>query len=63
MAVGLNEHYREIFVLTRLNEMIPLDPTEAAAQAALNSRRNVFVRAGGAVPSAGAALSSGSVYA
>jgi anti-sigma B factor antagonist len=30
-AVGLSEHYRHIFELTRLNEAIRLYPTEADA--------------------------------
>ena len=34
-AVGLNEHYREIFALTRLDEAIPIYDTEAAAVAAI----------------------------
>lgn len=35
-AVGLSEHYREIFELTRLNEAIALFPNEADALATLN---------------------------
>ena len=31
MAVGLNEHYRKIFELTRLSEAIPMFVTAAAA--------------------------------
>ena len=36
-AVGLNEHYRRIFELTRLNEAISIHPTEADAIAAVQS--------------------------
>ena len=35
VALGLNEHYREIFALTRLDEAIPIFDTEAAAAAAI----------------------------
>ncbi len=31
MAIGLNEHYRHIFELTRLNEAIPVFESEAHA--------------------------------
>jgi anti-sigma B factor antagonist len=34
MAVGLNEHYRQIFSLTRLDEAIGIHDTEDAALAA-----------------------------
>ena len=34
LAVGLNEHYRQIFALTRLDEAIGIHDTEAAALAA-----------------------------
>jgi anti-sigma B factor antagonist len=34
MAVGLNEHYRQIFSLTRLDEAIGIHDTEEAALAA-----------------------------
>jgi anti-sigma B factor antagonist len=34
MACGLNEHYRQIFELTRLDEAIGIHDTEAAALAA-----------------------------
>ena len=34
VAVGLNEHYRQIFELTRLNEAIGVYDNEAAALAA-----------------------------
>ncbi len=33
MAYGLNEHYRQIFELTRLNEAITIYPDEATALA------------------------------
>jgi anti-anti-sigma factor len=33
MAIGLNEHYRQIFELTRLNEAIQVFPDEEAALA------------------------------
>lgn len=36
MACGLNEHYQEIFKLTRLNEAIGIFDTEAEALAAAN---------------------------
>ncbi len=36
LAVGLSEHYEEIFQLTRLNEAIALFEDEHAALAALN---------------------------
>jgi anti-sigma B factor antagonist len=35
MAVGLSEHYRQIFELTRLNEAISIHETAAEARAAL----------------------------
>jgi anti-sigma B factor antagonist len=35
MAIGLNEHYRQIFELTRLNEAISIHDTAEAARAAL----------------------------
>ena len=35
LAYGLNEHYRHIFELTRLNEAIAIYDSEAAALAAL----------------------------
>ena len=35
LAVGLNEHYRQIFSLTRLDEAIGIHETEAAAIAAI----------------------------
>jgi anti-sigma B factor antagonist len=31
MAYGLNDHYRQIFELTRLDEAIGIHPTEADA--------------------------------
>ena len=34
LACGLNEHYQQIFTLTRLNEAIGIYPSEAAAVAA-----------------------------
>jgi anti-sigma B factor antagonist len=34
MAIGLNDHYRQIFSLTRLDEAIGIHDTEAAALAA-----------------------------
>ena len=34
LACGLNEHYQQIFALTRLNEAISIYPSEAAAVAA-----------------------------
>ena len=34
LACGLNEHYRHIFELTRLDEAIPIHETERAAVAA-----------------------------
>lgn len=34
LACGLNEHYQQIFALTRLNEAIGIYPSEAAAVAA-----------------------------
>ena len=34
LACGLNEHYKQIFELTRLDEAIALHDTEAAALAA-----------------------------
>lgn len=37
LAVGLSEHYQEIFELTRLNEAIGIYPTEAEALAALKT--------------------------
>jgi anti-sigma B factor antagonist len=39
MAVGLSEHYREIFELTRLNEAISLFSNESEAIASLNTAR------------------------
>ena len=36
-AVGLNEHYRRIFELTRLNEAISIHPTEEAAIASVQT--------------------------
>ena len=35
VAVGLNDHYRQIFELTRLNEVIGIYDNEAAALAAV----------------------------
>lgn len=35
VALGLNEHYREIFALTRLDEAITIYDSEAAALAAV----------------------------
>jgi anti-anti-sigma factor len=35
MAVGLSEHYQQIFELTRLNEAIAIHETAAAAKATL----------------------------
>ena len=35
LAVGLNEHYRQIMTLTRLDEAIGVHDTEAAALAAI----------------------------
>lgn len=35
MAIGLNEHYRQIFELTRLNEAILIHETAEEARAAL----------------------------
>ena len=35
LAVGLNEHYRQILALTRLDEAIGIHDTEAAALAAV----------------------------
>jgi anti-sigma B factor antagonist len=37
MAIGLSEHYRQIFELTRLNEAIHIYDTEAQAVAAANT--------------------------
>lgn len=34
MAVGLNEHYRQIFELTRLDEAIEIHPNEESAASA-----------------------------
>jgi anti-sigma B factor antagonist len=34
MAIGLNDHYRQIFSLTRLDEAIGIHDTEIAALAA-----------------------------
>jgi len=34
LACGLNDHYQQIFALTRLNEAIGIYPSEAAAVAA-----------------------------
>lgn len=36
VACGLNQHYQQIFELTRLNEAITIYPGEAEALAALN---------------------------
>ncbi|MDX1616620.1 MAG: STAS domain-containing protein [Candidatus Promineifilaceae bacterium] len=36
LAVGLNEHYQQIFELTRLNEAIAIHESEGAALASLN---------------------------
>jgi len=36
LAVGLNEHYQQIFELTRLNEAIAIHDSESAALASLN---------------------------
>jgi anti-sigma B factor antagonist len=36
MACGLNEHYRQIFELTRLNEAIGIYPSEGEALASVN---------------------------
>lgn len=36
MAVGLNEHYQQIFELTRLNEAIGIYDSESAALAAVH---------------------------
>ncbi len=38
LACGLNEHYRHIFELTRLDEAIPIHETEHAAVAAASAR-------------------------
>lgn len=35
LACGLSEHYRQIFELTRLDEAIHIEPTEAEALAAV----------------------------
>jgi anti-sigma B factor antagonist len=35
LACGLNDHYRQIFELTRLNEAITIYSTEVEAQTAL----------------------------
>ncbi len=40
LAVGLTEHYQEIFLLTRLNEAITLFEDEGAALASLNVARS-----------------------
>jgi len=40
MAFGLNEHYQQIFELTRLNEAIHIFPDEATALAALKDTGN-----------------------
>ena len=37
LAVGLNDHYRRIFELTRLDEAIPVHATEAEAVAAAHA--------------------------
>jgi anti-sigma B factor antagonist len=37
MATGLSDHYRQIFLLTRLDEAIGIHDTEAAALAAAGS--------------------------
>jgi anti-sigma B factor antagonist len=37
MAFGLNDHYRQIFELTRLNEAITIYPSEVDALKAANS--------------------------
>jgi len=37
LACGLNDHYRQIFELTRLDEAISIFPDEAAAVAAVGS--------------------------
>jgi anti-sigma B factor antagonist len=37
ISYGLNEHYRQIFTLTRLNEAIQIYNTEAEALAAANA--------------------------
>ena len=37
MACGLNDHYKQIFELTRLDEAIGIHDTEAAAVAAANA--------------------------
>ena len=39
VAFGLNEHYRQIFELTRLDEAIGIHETEAEALAAAGERR------------------------
>jgi anti-sigma B factor antagonist len=39
MAFGLNDHYRQIFELTRLDEAIGIHETEAEALAAAGERR------------------------
>lgn len=38
MACGLNDHYRQIFELTRLNEAITIYPNEAEAISSLNGK-------------------------
>ena len=37
IAFGLNQHYKQIFELTRLNEAIPICETEAEAVAVADS--------------------------
>jgi anti-sigma B factor antagonist len=38
LAYGINQHYRQIFELTRLDEAIGIHDTETAALAAANAR-------------------------
>jgi anti-sigma B factor antagonist len=37
LAFGLNDHYKQIFELTRLNEAIQIYPTETAALSAIKA--------------------------
>ena len=49
-AVGLTEHYRQIFELTRLNEAIAGYPDEASALAAIQSTQGAALAAAGCMP-------------